>query len=537
MNLQDLPNEILALCFGALNEISDLTASRLVCKKLADICAPMLWCDGLTVTLETRSLARLQFISQNPAFATLVKTLTFDLSFYDEQYAGSYGIYAYFIVERLRKEFGTIQQDSQRDSPWYTPQREILSHVAGELETELAQVEQEYSRAKALMTAFHAKYHRLFDDQQRAIHEFADTHRTASMLRRLINLRSIKIVDEPPNPFWTIEEDELLLHEVLNDIITRSFDRSVSVMRNLFTAAVMQGFKEKRPGFEELVYNIFMHRCLLKFGLKDDPRPGDRSQSQIAPVLVNTFKTMAESSRVLDSVALNITAPKDMTTLSMTNSELEYVRRTVKGTRTVDVSVTPWTRSSTLGQNRSLDEWKCMKQLISALCNGHKNVEHLRINLHGYPDPSIVPEISAGQFLHLKWENLRSLDLCSVPFHETEFANMIRRLPESLQSLHLNEIYLLSGSWAEAIDSLRALRLRDLYFRWPCGGEYGGRDYEEGTNNEEFLHERARPTIEYPEGRYLLQLARSQLEDLTLNNLLVWASRPIPEQPFPRRLH
>lgn len=494
-----LPNEIIKLCLDSLDKLSDITTSRLACRKLAAIGAPLLWRDGLDVTMTTRSLARLQFISENrdPVFAISVKKITFDLSYYDDEAAENFRMYSWVNTGRIRSKFAQIESDATApDSEFYSQDRDIFCDIARQIHEEWGNSDLENSKPKALLTVLYDKYCHLYNDQQVAIEQFANIGKIASALQRLTNIRCVRITDKSTDPLWEPEEDEATIWELLNDIIMPIFDKAESSHQRLFGEDAIQTFsRDARPGYEELVRDIIMGRCLHKFQLREEWWPETPGPSRMAPVLVNVFKALARSYTFPTSVELDITPPKHLRMLKIAKEEVRYVRDVAKNARTVDISVTSWARSPTSNQYRTYNEWAYMKRLIGTLCNHSPKLQHLRINLHGYPHADSLPHISAGQFLSLRWEHLQSLDLCSVPFRSDDFVEMIKNLPATLEKLHLNEIYLLpSGTWAYAMRPLRDLRRVDLYFRWPCGGEYGGRGYAEGIDNEE-LDQTARPVI------------------------------------------
>jgi len=84
------------------------------------------------------------------------------------------------------------------------------------------------------------------------------------------------------------------------------------------------------------------------------------------------------------------------------------------------------------------------------------SIQMIWLNLDFLWDKENLPSFSLGSILTLRtWQKLYSLSTSGLPLHLAELARFADRLSPTAKNMHMTNTYLLSGTWAEVLDTLR----------------------------------------------------------------------------------
>lgn len=191
MNLQNLPSEILDNCVRFLNHASDIATCRLVSKRLANICATML-CRSIYIRISNDTLDSLETLCQNPLIARWIKTVNFDLSFYDIVFSRGLASFAEWTAGDV---FGLMDAYDHGDfmpDDFFEIGREIVRDWT-------AIKDGSYDAAcptpiQSMLLEFH-EYGRLYEDQELARVKNRHTTGILAILQRLTEIERVRISD------------------------------------------------------------------------------------------------------------------------------------------------------------------------------------------------------------------------------------------------------------------------------------------------------------------------------------------------------
>jgi hypothetical protein len=448
INLLKLPTELLMLCFEALDDNSDLTTSRLVCRQLGAICGGMLW-RNINVRLSTKSLRQLQYISENPEFARSVRALTFDLGLYHTDFTTNIGSYSAKCINELDYALQEAKQEWERDKTMPEEQRHALVLNGMRLASSWRQTSH-FGETRTLLRAFQSKYRELTDDQALALQECADISKFANILRSFTNLRHVKITDKPIKPKWKFKGKESIINGEIGEAI-RSLHRDTlkyweSELHRCMDSLVFNTDTSTSP---DIMGGVIASTCLSTGKWMEYMKPH-------APVTVlgDIFTALAELSRFPTSLEVDIRRHAYLNIYKMTDEQLEHARYVPQNAKSVHVLMPP-TEHSFEATSFTLEDWEQMRKLIAAPGESSSKLEDLEIRINGYLELKRgTPFPADSKSFDIRWEKLESLCLEGVPFLQTEFEHMVKHLPVSLKKLDLTKVFLSSGLWAHAIDGV-----------------------------------------------------------------------------------
>jgi hypothetical protein len=112
-------------------------------------------------------------------------------------------------------------------------------------------------------------------------------------------------------------------------------------------------------------------------------------------------------------------------------------------------------------------------EFLSA-CLDTSSLRNLRLDMR-YGENARTARIDVGRILGSKLRhNLTDIFLGRVAIDLSKLVVVLKRLPEPMRSLSLENVILRSGTWKEALDVLRNKRSRVKLFRKPQGAECNG---------------------------------------------------------------
>ncbi|QKX53627.1 uncharacterized protein TRUGW13939_00706 [Talaromyces rugulosus] len=453
MNLLKFPTEILILCFEPLDDISDLTTSRLVCRQLGAICGGMLW-RNINVRLSTKSLKRLQYISENPEFARSVRALTFDVGLYHTDCATNLSSYSIKCINEVDYALQEAEQEWERDKTMPEEQLDAFVLNGTQLSTNWRQTAH-FGETKTLMQAFQHKYRELADDQALALQECTDISKFANILRSFTNVRRVKITDKPIKTKWKFKgKDSILNGEIGKAIRSLRQDTLEYWESELHRYMDSLVFNTDTSTLTDIMGDVIASAC-LSTGKWIEYRGQSPPHSPVT-VLGDIFTALAELSSFPTSLEVDIRRYAYVNIYKMTDKQLEYARYLPQNAKSIHVLMTHTENPVELKLVPfMLKDWEQMRKLITALGESSSKLEDLEVRIDGYLKlKGGTPFPADSKSFNIRWEKLESLCLEGVPFLKTKFEHMVKHLPVSLKKLDLNKVFLSSGSWAHATDGV-----------------------------------------------------------------------------------
>ena len=99
---------------------------------------------------------------------------------------------------------------------------------------------------------------------------------------------------------------------------------------------------------------------------------------------------------------------------------------------------------------------KYLHGYIDAISNTN-SIEGISLDLSVFSGRNTPPLTDLGSLMSFRlWENLKKVTWHSTPVHQADVKRFFLQLQKPLQFLYLSGVHLLSGSWAETLDILRA---------------------------------------------------------------------------------
>lgn len=435
MRLQDLPTEILDLCFKHLDNCwanHYLFNCRLTCRRFAELIVPSPY-QGFSFDLSNTSLGILETLSQRPRVANYFEIIYIILSYYNPLAAQEIQLFAKSVADRIIDIFldkppqfhskAELERIEENSGGWLKTAWEYREVGRGNWDISKAT-----HRIKLLQEA-HEKYQRLCHDQILAMKDGRYVILLLAAFRRLRKLHTFFI-----------------------------YDHSAKNMGKPST---------------------FSDEELTSFCL----RPSSWNQIQFYPGMVtpanlisDIFNAMELSSTHPTELELNFYAPGDLRLVKIPSNYLHIISRVLDKMKKLDVNVEVrncYQLISSLDKNHNV-LWS-LSDLSNALCDVPA-LEELKLSFFVFATQDEEGP-SAAQFLPLKtrrWAHLESLCTTGIPFHGEDIRTLTQQCDRNMLSyLDVSDVTLLSGSWKEAIEDLREFnQLQCVWFEDPQGAEF-----------------------------------------------------------------
>lgn len=462
--LEDLPDELLGSCFQYLKDSrKQIQNLRLVSRRFNAVSSEFL-IESYPVHIESESLYRFERLSQHPVFCKSIKNIKIIVSYYDASLAVDRGLFGmhcgsnlYQHVEIYERFIDSGEEGLDYSRLWLIPDE--WEAVGNE-----NFVEESSTERQRFLLAAHSEYHRRFIDQEQLKQDGAHIRRICAGLMRLCNLQYIAIDDDPH---------------------TRSYEG------------------ERKPFSDEEL----MESCLIQSTWKGSYITSSLTSPPVE-FIPELFQALSVSSTIRPSkFTIRITPPNDLRCLQLTEIQRQAVRTVLGRSQHLTCKVSSWARKDSLAEDntRPREEMLALGSLTSAFFDV-ANLTTLELSFDEYPVFYERPTVGLADLLPLTrpWPHLRNLSLRYTPCHLEELQILVDSLRNILTRFETYCLYLLSGSWLEALDVLRGFEsLQYISFEFPKGANFGdGR--------------RIHPTIpEERMARYVLKLSdRNPLHSL-----------------------
>lgn len=394
--------------------IRNIERIRLTCRKFCEISSHLL-IPSLYVEMQPDSLARLEEIAQHPTIGPGVRTVRALLHYYDATQAedlSSFGMYGYAMVESKLASLRNEMPTNMTAKHWQTlldtgEAAELAFHsISHEEESSEAVLDEQKSKYQSLLRRAHEEYRSRFEAQEALRSEGNFSRRVAAAMARLPVARRLEFHD-----IRYCERESFQIEKVEDD------DHIFQML--LQPTEWYLGRSNEQVGLPiEIIPElpVYIHRA------------GIQLATLTIEIPINRYAGLLEG---------NI----DTTELSAAMQGLKFFKYRPKLDR-------EWMESETTD----------FKPLVLFLHSVLDTASIRKIALdHHMIFPRALSEFDVGPVMTFRqWPNLESVSLTRTAFHLKDLQSFLQTASPVLQEQRLKFVYLLSGTWAEALDALRA---------------------------------------------------------------------------------
>ncbi|KAI1505686.1 hypothetical protein F5X99DRAFT_215445 [Biscogniauxia marginata] len=440
LNILDLPDEILILIFEHVKgwwmherkfdpystNHRDIMNVRLVCRRFCYSSSHLL-IHFLTVSMELSSLSRLSEISRHPAIRRGVRGIRVLLHFYDSALADDFWRFVAFRKDDLKKTIGDIQAALRHGITTYTAwsvseQNEFINQMRAALDEKrrllksfeglgadmTAEPTDEQSlRYRKVFERAHREYRRRLEEQDKLKNAGNFVQHVADTIAMMPAVRVLQICDRRQRP-------------------QSPYDWSLAPGANTESLySVMIGPIEWAQARR--------HRL--------GPPPVD--------LIVKVIAALGEKDVLLTVIDIEVSPPDDYTMLSVTDDDCRNLTAAARNLKHYSFSQPMFSRTNY--QPRRPEEGRQLKRFTNALLNTDTlrtiNVDFSCLRVKDAPSPFNTGAIDTSRAS----QNLQLMCFSNMSIHLKD----LEQYGPSRESIWLDGLHLLSGTWAEALDILR----------------------------------------------------------------------------------
>jgi hypothetical protein len=451
INLQQLPDELLGLCFSLLHQstlhprrgsdgIQDIQNLRLVSKRCNDISSSF-FLYSIQVYVTSASISHMEELCEHPIVSKSIKEVEISCSYYNSLLAGRPGLFAASRAGELYTKLATHFQLVWRIEDDASEQEESLEEAAltqasvewralnkhGFLESGC-----ELTPKQKWILRVHDQYRELYDDQEQVKNGHAHIRRICAALTKLPRLQSIVLSDAP------------------------------------------RSYKTSHPKFSE---PDLLRACLSASNWK---KPYNTTFPTRPPVemIRELFTALAETNIRPLKFALDFNPPGDLHSLLLNDAEKKAIKTVLSNSQTLTFITKHWERTGHIveNNNRSRAEMLVPCALTSTYFDS-TTVRKLVVAFDDFPAPSTFPNVTIADILPLSdqsWPRLQFLSMRCIPFSLTEAQKLVEILKGRLEVLECHRSYLTHGSWVAVVDAFKRFeKLKTVTITQPRGAEFG----------------------------------------------------------------
>ncbi|KAJ6783836.1 hypothetical protein PWT90_09109 [Aphanocladium album] len=434
LSAQHLPDDVLFIIFELLEGRSgesrtgraDIISARLVCRRFCNVASHFLVRE-ISIGLDEASLARMEEISHHPTIARGVRTIRITLRFYNSSFT-DFQSFAFHQIRRARDYLYFLRRDAEYRTPDGTSpaalqeRNEAHAHVvklqrlAGmDLAGEGVSADK---RDLAVLLDIHREYIALLEGQMSMLKRKRLSHCLGSAMARMPRARSLVIRDANP---------QLPLR-----------DRYQRPESDLWTSLRISAL-EPLDGFDVLwALDMPSYGCIL-----------------------DIFATIRNAGVYLTSIDIWLRNMRSSETLVPSQEMRQDLSEGMRLLKSFNFRADYFPNDEAMNNVREF--------LSTSLSTARLQQLSLAINIEAI-DPA---SLDLGGILYsVSGPHLKEITLSGLGIDFPTLLQFMGRLPEMIRRLHLSDVYLLSDTWREALDVLRAKTYGDVKFEWPEGGEF-----------------------------------------------------------------
>lgn len=466
LNILDLPGEVLSEAFAHVrgplalhkedssvfeckNESSTpIKNVRLVCRRFHDAGTHLLL-RYVRVDMDPESIARLLEISRHPILRKAVHGIKLSLNFYSTTLARNFNTFISFSLTQLRKELRRLQdlrewktvEKDIRQLEFYIRKASFISHA---WETLL--------NPAIFLSPFESKDRTSYQQLLRDTH--SEYQRRYAIQERLRQSGSF----------------------------VRAIGAAFANMPQASKVEVCGGHWMDRVDitFDQLRSDAAMREALIL------PIPWDDAMAlglQKAPldVLVDLPMAIGDAGGRLTHLALRVPSVQSYGLLAQSEQKLGRLAGAVRSLAVLDFSFRAVPNRLWMPRTPEFDN---LTRYLAVLL-GAPGLHELRLDFShlwdsALTDLTIPPDFSLGPVLRIRpWHGLRRLHLYYMPLELAELEEFLARRRRPLEMIDLTSVRLLSGTWREALDVLRAHYGGYLTLDAPSGAECDDMTWDE----------------------------------------------------------
>ena len=397
--------------------VSEIKNLRLTCWRFCNVSSHLLL-PLVRVELNSASVARLDTISKHPTISKSVRAVRVVVDYYDYELAKDIALFAEFSAYNLRERTDLTEAMAKDDS--------VESNL------ELIRKSRELENS---WTSF-----------------AADTVGDAALTA---NLRGIDLLRRAHDEYRSRTADQTQVYK------NGAFVRSVATAIGQMPLATRLEFREFEFGagrwkltgsFREGDDDYYLWQMLLPMRWHVGRQWALGTPH--ADVLVDLPIAVHETGTMLKGLDLEISSLPDPHE-SFSPADMRKVSMAVQQVKDMNVHMgCSYLADSESANNPAYLEY--CHQYIGALFNTD-STEDISLDLQCFASEVMPPVTDLGSLMTFRlWENLVAVTWQSVALYQADFKRFFQLLQQPLQYLQLTSVHLLSGSWAETLEILRA---------------------------------------------------------------------------------
>jgi len=406
---------------GNLHNIKHL---RLTCQRLYDISSPFL-IHFLTVSPQTSSLSRLEYIARHSTIRTGVQAVRLILSFYDSSFAEDINLFRDYAQVKLHDRLEelddfTYSKDCVGFHAYLQPfpgkvgeVRAVLASWAKRLPSNHEPSTPEDQSAWLFLRRAHKEYRRRFKDQQTILENGQFIQRVASAFARMPNASRLEIYDG-----------------------TRCWERDLHY--------VLVEKSDKETLINDLV-TPFPWGEASELGLE---------LPQSLDMVCNVPNAIVKAGGRIIAIAIVVSVPETFIALVPKDDRIRSLKKALRALQFFSFDLRglnePGSRSRFMAT-----EAKNLEAFLAGFIDA-ETIQYLDLNFRALWEEEEPPTFGLNALIHPShWAELSSISWIGMPFYLCELARFMHQLDLKTTYVSLDYMYLLDGAWRDALDILR----------------------------------------------------------------------------------
>ncbi|KAH6960057.1 hypothetical protein BKA56DRAFT_600351 [Ilyonectria sp. MPI-CAGE-AT-0026] len=440
-----LPSELVHGIFSRVDEQKTIQQSRFVSQKFNEVASRYL-ITTTHVRMSSESISKLEEFCNHPVLSKSITNVKIILSCYDANMANNRALYMQDCDTRL---FERIEILELNNAGRYDSGEEAEEGIENQLQEvidnrEFAKISEEgfeeliATPFQKLAMRLHAMYKQRCSDQEEVRQDNNHISRICVALCKLSNIRELSFTDEPGSAREELRESDF-----------------------------------KNLGFDRTILKHF------DFALSPSRWCGSftTAYSIVPPVemLGELCSQLGHYGVQPRSITMNLNAPSNLRLIGISSGQQLGLRILVAKATKLKLIVDGWRRKLAENNDRPRDEMLALCSFTQHFFSA-PNLESLYIWFVEYPRFYEIPTVSLVDILPLQksWPQLSDLELRYQPAALSDLRTLVSLQGNTVKSFNCECVWLLNGSWDEAIEAMRGFgSLEKVSVKYPRGERYG----------------------------------------------------------------
>ncbi|PMD42898.1 hypothetical protein L207DRAFT_509500 [Hyaloscypha variabilis F] len=486
LELQDMADEILFRIFGYVNtwspcdhlgiesehatHLSSIKSLRLTCWRFCNASSHLL-IPVVQVDMRQASLERLANISSHPTISKGVRVIRVILQHYNKFFAEDLQAFIGYQTATLDRDNASCAARTAHYSQLYgVPEDELLDAIAKVDKivsiwatlNSADQADEHVMIYKSVLDRAYQEYAFLFQQQEKLRADGTFVQSIAAAFRRMPTVQSLELCDthlERGRLRWT--------HiELAND-------------PEALRCSIVQP----------------MHWAMTTFQNLELP---------LGDVLVQMPGAILEAGGMFTTLEIQVPGLQYCSILPSTASNLQSATASIQRLKSFNFR----SREFMHPDVESMIEPTQLQDLEVFTCALHTNsLENISLEFHyswRFHYLPRLPTFSLGPLISIRsWQNLKTFKCVGMPLHLTELESFVDNLTVGIDEVKFHSLYLLTGSWAAALDIMRKSVAKRTSLEDPYGAECASMEREKSMAIFDY---RAAGSQYSPADQYIMRL-------------------------------